>query len=358
VRTVRPARPESLTAEQKPRTVPGRGGLRWKWRLFHWPWPGRKSFEGDIAIKALRERLLIDRDVPASPPVLARKMLPAPVSRGGSFAALAAALGCGTALITVPESEPGLLSPKAGAVAPVQFDAVTGTVTPSAHLVIKRRQAFANEPLPLGLSLRGGTGGEVALLSGLLTGTRLSAGSALGVAGWRVAARDLATAMAYAPPDFIGVMDAAIDVRTPSDTLVDRSVMRLEWIGKKLDRRREHAPLESNNQTGSFPAPPKKAITQPIGGVEIAVLLKRGNDYLHAGDLAAARTVLRRAVDAGSAEAALALGSTFDPFVFKQLGVVGFAPDAAQARVWYECAGQLGSAQGARRIDRLSSAAQ
>jgi TPR repeat protein len=160
--------------------------------------------------------------------------------------------------------------------------------------------------------------------------------------------------MAYAPPDFVGVMNAAIDVRTPSDTLVDRSVMRLEWIGKRWHQRRDRAHAEQNDEKERLSASPEKAITQPIHSGEAAVLIKQGNDYLKAGDLVAARTVLRRAADAGSAEGAIALGSTFDPFVFKEFGVIGFAPDAAQARAWYKRAGQLGSAEGARRIDRLS----
>ena len=58
-------------------------------------------------------------------------------------------------------------------------------------------------------------------------------------------------------------------------------------------------------------------------------------DAFSTGDLAAARLLLRRAAEAGSAEAALALGATFDPLVIRRLGAIGAAPDAAQARKWY-----------------------
>ena len=44
-----------------------------------------------------------------------------------------------------------------------------------------------------------------------------------------------------------------------------------------------------------------------------ATLVKRGQDFIANGDLAAARLVLRRAADGGDAQAALLLGSTYDP---------------------------------------------
>jgi hypothetical protein len=76
---------------------------------------------------------------------------------------------------------------------------------------------------------------------------------------------------------------------------------------------------------------------------EIAALLQRGKDLAAHGDPISARLVLRRAAEAGSAEAALALGETFDPLVFQRLGVIGITPDATSAKKWYERAAELGS---------------
>jgi TPR repeat protein len=74
------------------------------------------------------------------------------------------------------------------------------------------------------------------------------------------------------------------------------------------------------------------------------------------GDLAAARIVLRRAVDANNAEAALALAATYDPFVLRELKVYGFRGDAAMARTWYEKAAKLGSSVAPRRLEILTRA--
>jgi hypothetical protein len=89
-------------------------------------------------------------------------------------------------------------------------------------------------------------------------------------------------------------------------------------------------------------------------GEELAVLLQRGKELIATGDLAAARMVLRKAVEANNAEAALALGATYDPLVLRQLRVYGITPDAAMARSWYEKAAELGSSAATRRLEMLT----
>jgi hypothetical protein len=95
---------------------------------------------------------------------------------------------------------------------------------------------------------------------------------------------------------------------------------------------------------------PKPELPQSVGSSqvlddnEIAALVKRGKDFANHGDLVSARLLLRRAAEAGSAEAALALGETFDPVVFQRLHVIGIEPDATRAQKWYQRAAELGSA--------------
>jgi hypothetical protein len=99
-------------------------------------------------------------------------------------------------------------------------------------------------------------------------------------------------------------------------------------------------------------------VSSPLDADEIAMLLKRGKDAFSTGDLAAARLLLRRAAEAGSAEAALALGATFDPLVIRRLGAIGAAPDAAQARQWYQKAVALGSPTASAPLAQLEASAQ
>jgi TPR repeat protein len=89
-----------------------------------------------------------------------------------------------------------------------------------------------------------------------------------------------------------------------------------------------------------------------------AMLVKRGQEFIANGDLGAARLVLRRAADGGDAQAALLLGSTYDPATFKHFKVIGLTPDPAQARAWYRRAVDLGSAEAVRRLEPLAQGAR
>jgi TPR repeat protein len=91
---------------------------------------------------------------------------------------------------------------------------------------------------------------------------------------------------------------------------------------------------------------------------EIAASLKRGNDLIASGDIAAARLVLRRAANAGDAHAAIILAGTYDPVILEKLGVHGFVPDVAMARVWYEKAKKFGSAEAPQRLELLANKQQ
>jgi TPR repeat protein len=88
---------------------------------------------------------------------------------------------------------------------------------------------------------------------------------------------------------------------------------------------------------------------------EIQLLIKQGEQYAEAGDLAGARIQFQRAAEAGDATAATALGATYDPTVFTKLGVVGIGADLEKARFWYQKAARLGSADARRRLDLLAN---
>ena len=115
--------------------------------------------------------------------------------------------------------------------------------------------------------------------------------------------------------------------------------------------------LDREEITAVPPISPMPAQRQ-LDREEITVLLKRGKDLIANGDLAAARIVLQRAAEANDAEAALALGATYDPFVLRELKVYGFTADAAAARAWYEKARVFGSAAASRRLEMLTIGAR
>jgi hypothetical protein len=101
--------------------------------------------------------------------------------------------------------------------------------------------------------------------------------------------------------------------------------------------------------------PPASTAVRTLDPEDIKLLMKKGEQFIAAGDLATARLVFRRASEAGDATATLAMGATYDPIVLAKLGVLGMSADAGKARSWYEKAEELGSSEASRRLELLAN---
>jgi hypothetical protein len=217
----------------------------------------------------------------------------------------------------------------------------------SAHqprLVVENQKGFANEPLPLGISVKDGLGVEILTVAGLAEDIELSLGTSQGSTGWLVSARDLEKTFIGTRQDFVGVVDATVTLRSSLGERLDRQVIRFEWVQKKQER-----------LIATLAPPAPTAGLPPLDPVEIASLIKLGRDLLKHGDVESARFLLKRAASAGNAQAALELGLTFDGTVLVQSGVLGIGSDVGQAREWYERAIKLGSTEATRHLERLAS---
>ncbi|MBX9778056.1 MAG: hypothetical protein K2Y71_27050 [Xanthobacteraceae bacterium] len=332
--------------------------------------PPQEAFTGDVAIQALRRRLTLEPDAVPQPPIVVRREAPFPWIARLGFVCLAAGLGafCITALSVTdlysPAGNRGDRSEGAGGFTPTTQPSGGNFELTSASLVVPSQggRAAANDPLPLGVTLKDSSGGETVFLSGLENGTRLTAGTPYGSKGWRISARDLGSVMAYAPIDYIGAMHAAINLHAANNAVVDTRVVKLEWIPKverqKAEQQQQQQQQQKPEQTAAVtPRPVVAAPQQPrLDQEEIGRLIKRGQQLLASGDIAPARLLLQRAANGGSAEAALILGGTYDPDVLREIGVLGFAPNPAMAREWYQKALELGANEASRRLDRLAQA--
>jgi hypothetical protein len=335
---------EPLPQKEQARMPKGVGGPNISWAP---KMPPQEAFTGDVAIQALRRRLTLEPDAVPQPPIVMRKEAPFPWIARLGFVCLAAGIGAfGITALSVtdlysPGSNKGDRFNDAAGFAPAAQSSDNFSVAPARLVIEGSRAAAANDPLPLGVSLKDPSGGETVFLSGLENGTRLTAGTPLGSKGWRISAGDLGAVMAYAPVDYIGAMHAAINLHAANNALVDTQVVRLEWVPK-------------TEQATPAQRPAVVAARPQVDPDEIGRLIKRGQQLLQAGDIAPARLLLQRAALAGNAQAALALGGTYDPQVLRELGVLGFAPDPAKAREWYQKALELGANEASRRLERLA----
>ena len=85
---------------------------------------------------------------------------------------------------------------------------------------------------------------------------------------------------------------------------------------------------------------------------ELATLMNRAKILVAAGDISPARLLLERAAEAQEPTAALMLARTYDPDVLRTENVRNIIPDPALARIWYQRAAQLGSADAQRRLSQ------
>jgi hypothetical protein len=126
------------------------------------------------------------------------------------------------------------------------------------------------------------------------------------------------------------------------------------------------APLSQGTVQPTWTAPPPVSIsttsdqtatvqpakeTRRIASDDLAALIRRGEENLKAGDTSAARLLLERAADAGSARAAFLIGTSYDAAAPGRR-----APDAETARIWYRRAADLGSSDALQKLATSAAA--
>jgi hypothetical protein len=96
---------------------------------------------------------------------------------------------------------------------------------------------------------------------------------------------------------------------------------------------------------------PAAAVSQ--GGPEVARLMTRATALLGQGNIGAARIVLERAAETGSAKASFALAETYDPVILSAWGAYGTRGDATKARELYAKADAGGIPEAKDRFNAL-----
>jgi hypothetical protein len=119
----------------------------------------------------------------------------------------------------------------------------------------------------------------------------------------------------------------------------------------------EASPSASPPAAQPAEAPGARSTAQPaiagaarLSAAQIAELLARGDSFLHAGDVVAARLFYERAADAGHWQAAIRMGATFDSAFLLRAGV-RTAGDPIKAQSWYRHALDLGAPKTDRQLE-------
>ena len=296
-----------------PRWVRERGSLA-AWPLAMSPAqrpsrPARPEFSGDLAMMELQRQLMLHPDAIPEPALDDARTLKPIVLRLAGVMGLAALIAWG--IVSFPSVK------KAGEILSVDVKtaAMTGnsvdSVLPQAAQAVPRSQPGPAEAVP------------------------------------QSSKSELAMSDAASP--------AAAD---PSKAVVATVATAAPLPGLMQPLASPPAAMPSPPQAAPFLSPvataaPAEAAMPHIDDTELTGMIKRGEDLLMSGDIASARLLLRRAADAGNAQAALALGASFDPLVIRRLGAVGMKPDVVQAKQWYQRAADLGSASAMGQLAKL-----
>lgn len=117
----------------------------------------------------------------------------------------------------------------------------------------------------------------------------------------------------------------------------------------------DRVPVVRRQTAGSVQpaAAPPDAHLRNEHAAELVRLTARATGLLGQGDIGAARVVLERAAELGSAQASFALAETYDPKVLAKWGAYGTRSDATKARELYARAEAKGIKEAKERLDAL-----
>jgi hypothetical protein len=142
----------------------------------------------------------------------------------------------------------------------------------------------------------------------------------------------------------------------------DRATSAHNEISSQQDTETSQPARPSGDETaGMLPGEPGAQVgsaskaSRVLDPEEIKFFMKQGEQFIAAGDVVTGRIVFQRAAEAGDANAAMALGATYDPTVLAKLGVAGLGADVEKARTWYKKAESLGSTEATRRLAILAN---
>jgi hypothetical protein len=171
----------------------------------------------------------------------------------------------------------------------------------------------------------------ILVLSGLPANAALSGGTRMGSDSWLLPPGALKHLEIIVPEWSASVIEIGVELRHVNGAVAAQGKA---WL--------------------AVPPPPVPQNTK-LDQAAIKELLQSGDRLLSRGDVAAARAIYERAAALGSAAAAFALGSTYDPSRLWSVGVFGMVGNKERARHWYQRADQLGHPEGKARMRALKN---
>lgn len=111
------------------------------------------------------------------------------------------------------------------------------------------------------------------------------------------------------------------------------------------------AAIKAETKVAAKSAEPAPSVAKPESG--LSKIITVGDTLMKKADIDGARKFYKKAADLGSADAALALGQTYDPVYFEKNKLGQQKADTEQALLWYQEALSRGNDDARSKVDRL-----
>ncbi len=165
-------------------------------------------------------------------------------------------------------------------------------------------------------------------------GATFSQGRPYGESEWSLRPDEIGDLRLRVPRSATGGSDIHVDLVAADGTILASAVTRLDIA----------------------PDPKQALILRADESGRIDDLIAHGQKMIDVGYFAGARAYFKRAAEAGSGEAALLVGATYDQAFIDKIGAQGIKPDPKEAASWFERARQLGIEDGEARLAELRGA--
>ncbi|HEX7532852.1 MAG TPA: SH3 domain-containing protein [Methyloceanibacter sp.] len=172
---------------------------------------------------------------------------------------------------------------------------------------------------------------SVVAIRAMPEGATFSQGRPYGETEWSLRPDEIGDLRLRVPPGATGASDLHIDLVAADGTILASAITRLDIA----------------------PDPKQALILRASESGRIDDLIAHGQKMIDVGYFAGARAYFKRAAEAGSGQAALMVGATYDQAFIDKIGAQGIKADPKEAIAWYERAKQLGVDDGDAKLAEL-----
>lgn len=246
----------------------------------------------------------------------------------------------GAIKLPVPSDTPGAIEPGKAEPAPVAPDQVEAEhaamaiapaldiapAEPKAEIVLTapgRLEAMTGDELAFDIAIDSDgalPARSVIAIRAMPSGASFSQGRPYGTTEWNLRPDEIGDLHLRLPKSASGSSDLRVELMAADGSILAGATTRLD-----------------------IAADPRAAlILRAEESGRVAGLIAHGQKMIEVGYFAGARAYFKRAAEAGSGDAALLLGATYDPEFIDKIGAHGIKPDPKEARGWYDRAKQLG----------------